>query len=74
MKKYLKRQFLPPDYQELFYQKYQNYKQLGNSVFDFTNEFHRLRSYLDLNEPKAYNISRYMMGLPWANRERLSFF
>ena len=72
MKKYLKRQFLPPDHQELLYEKYQNCKQLGSSVFDFTNEFYHLRSYLDLNEPEAFNISRYMMGLRWAIRERLS--
>ena len=72
MKKYLKRQFLPPDHQELLYEKYQNCKQLGSSVFDFTNEFYRLRSYLDLNEPEAFNISRYMMGLRWDIRERLS--
>ena len=72
MKKYLKRQFLPPDYQELLYQKYESSKQLGKSVSEFTNEFYRLGSYLDLNEPEAYNISRYMIGLCWAIRERLS--
>ena len=72
MKKYLKRQFLPPHYQELLYEKYKNFKQLGNSVSEFTNEFYRLRSYLDLNEPEAYIISRYMMGLRWEIRERLS--
>ena len=63
---------MPPDYHELLYQKYQNCKQLGNSVSEFTNEFYRLQSYLDLIEPEAYNISMYMMGLRWAIRERLS--
>ena len=29
MRKYLKRQFLPPDYQDLVYQEYQNCKQLA---------------------------------------------
>ena len=72
MKKYLKRQFLPPDYKELLYEKYENFKQLGNFVSEFTNKFYHLRSYLDLNEPEAYNISKYMMGLRWAIRERLS--
>ena len=38
MKKYLKRQFLPPDYKELLYEKYENLKQLG-SVSEFTNKF-----------------------------------
>ena len=58
MKKYLK--------------KYKNFEQLGNSVSEFINEFYRLRSYLDLNEPKAYNNSRYMMGLRCEMRERIS--
>ena len=56
MNEYFKRNFLPPDHQELLYHKYKNYKQLGNSVFDFTNEFYRLRSYLDFNETEASNI------------------
>ena len=30
MKVYLKRQFLPPDYKELLYEKYENFKQLGS--------------------------------------------
>ena len=69
MKKYLKRQFLPPHYQEHLYEKYENFKQIGNSVSEFTNEFYHLQSYLDLNEPEAYIISRYVMGLRWAIRE-----
>ena len=36
MKKYLKRQFLPSNYQEIVYQKYENCKQFGNSVSDYT--------------------------------------
>ena len=43
MKKYLKRQFVSPHYQELLYEKYENFKQLGNSVSEFTNEFYRPR-------------------------------
>ena len=72
MKKHLKRQFLPPDYHEIVYQKYENCRQFGNSVSDYTKEFSRLRSYLDFNESEAYSISRYKMGLRWAICKRLS--
>ena len=72
MKKYLKRKFLPADYQEFVYQIYENCKQLGNSVSDFTKEFYCLQLYLDFNESEAYNISRYMMGFHWVIRKRLS--
>ena len=43
MKKYLKRPFLPSDYKEIVYHKYENCKQFGNSVADYTKEFYRLQ-------------------------------
>ena len=53
MKKYLKRQFLPPDYRDLMFQEFLNCKQIGNSV----------AVYLDFNESEEYSISRYKNGL-----------
>ena len=72
MKKYLKRQFLPPDYQDLVYQEYQNCKQLGNFFSVYTRKFYHLQSYLDFNESEEYDISRYKNGLRLAIRERVS--
>ena len=72
MKKYLKRQFLPPDYQDLVYQEYLNCKQSGNSIAVYTKRFYRLQSYLDFNESEEYCISRYKKGLCWAISESLS--
>ena len=72
MKKYLKRQFLPPDYKDLVYQEYLNCKQLGNSIATYTKKFYHLQSYLDFNILEEYSISRYKIGLCWAIRERLS--
>ena len=43
MKKYLKRQFLPPDYKDLLYQEYLNFKQLGDSIANYTKKFYRLQ-------------------------------
>ena len=71
MKKYLKRQFLLPDYKDLVYQEYLNCKQLGNSIATYTKKFYRLQSYLDFNVLEEYSISRYKNGLCWAIRERL---
>ena len=72
MKKYLKRQFLPPDYQDLVYQEDQNCKQLGDSTAVYTKKFYRLQSYLDFNESEEYSISRYKNGLRWSNKKKLS--
>ena len=71
MKKYLKRQFLPPDYKDLVYLEYLYFKQLGNSIATYTKKFYRLQSYLDFNVLEEYSISRYKNGLCWAIRERL---
>ena len=72
MKKYMKRKFLPPDYQELMFKKFLSCKQLCNSVAVYTKEFYHLQSYIDLNESEAYSISRYKMGLRWIIKKRLS--
>ena len=72
MKKYLKRQFLPPDYQDLVFQEYQNCKQLGDSIDVYTNKFYRLQSYLDFNESEEYSISKYKNGLRWSIKKKLS--
>ena len=72
MKKYLKRQFLPPDYQDLLYQEYQNCKQLGDSIAVYTKKFCRLQSYLDFNIAEEYIISRYKNGLRCSIKRKLS--
>ena len=72
MKKYLKRQFLPPDYQDLLYQEYQNCKLLGDSIAIYTKKFCRLQSYLDFNIAEEYSISRYKNGLRWSIKRKLS--
>ena len=69
-KKYLKRQFLPLDYQDLVYQEY--CKQLGDSTAVYTKNFYRLQSYLDFNESEEYSISRYKNGLCWSIKKKLS--
>ena len=72
MKKLLKTQFLPPDYEQILYQQYKNYKQLSRSISAYTEEFYCLQTRLDLNESKAYSISRYKNGLQWDIKEKLS--
>ena len=72
MKKLMKTRFLPPDYEQILYQQYQNCKQLSRSISAYTEEFYRLQTRLDLNESEAYSISRYKNGLRWDIEEKLS--
>ena len=72
MKKLIKTRFLPPDYEQILYQQYQNCKQLSRFISAYIEEFYRLQTRLDLNESEAYSISRYKNGLRWDIEEKLS--
>ena len=72
MKKLLKNRFLPPDFEQVLYQQFQSCRQGNRSVPQYTEEFYRLKTRLDLNESEAFSIARYKEGLKWEIEERLA--
>ena len=58
MKKLLKNCFLPLDFEQVLYQQFQKYRQGNRSVPQYTEEFYRLKTRLDLNESEAFSIDR----------------
>ena len=72
MKKLLKNHFLPPDFEQVLYQKFQSCPQGNRSFPQYTEEFYRLKTRLDLNESEAFSIARYKEGLKWEIEDRLA--
>ncbi|KAI0507351.1 hypothetical protein KFK09_013473 [Dendrobium nobile] len=63
MKQLLRAQFLPTDFEQILYMRYQHCTQGTRSVSEYTEEFHRLSARNDLNESPNQLVARYIGGL-----------
>ena len=63
MKQLLRRKFLPADWEQILYQKYQNCQQKYKTVAEYVDEFYRLSARNNLNESKVQLVSRFLSGL-----------
>ncbi|XP_022019723.1 uncharacterized protein LOC110919773 [Helianthus annuus] len=74
MKKCLRCNFLPHNFQRLMYQRLQNLKQGAKSVDDYTTEFYQLIARNDIQEPEEQLVSRYIGGLRVQIMESVNLF
>ncbi|KAJ0885239.1 putative nucleotidyltransferase, Ribonuclease H [Helianthus annuus] len=74
MKKCLRSNFLPHNFQRLMYQRLQNLKQGAKSVDDYTTEFYQLIARNDIQEPEEQLVSRYIGGLRVQIMEAVNLF
>ncbi|GKB44092.1 reverse transcriptase domain-containing protein [Tanacetum coccineum] len=63
MKKCMRANFIPHNYQRQMYQRLQNLKQGSKSVEDYTTEFYQLIARNDIQETEDQFVSRYIGGL-----------
>ncbi|KAK9133615.1 hypothetical protein Scep_013143 [Stephania cephalantha] len=63
MKKHLRDEFLPYNFQRLMYQRLQNLRQGGKSIDDYTTEFHQLVAKNELQETNDQLVARNIGGL-----------
>ena len=63
MKKMLKRDFLPPDYEQILFQQYQRCHQGVRLVHEYTAELMRLAESNDLRESEGQQAAKYLEGL-----------
>ncbi|KAI3505941.1 hypothetical protein L1887_28268 [Cichorium endivia] len=63
MKKCLRSNFLPHNFQRMMYQRLQNLKQGPKSVDDYTTEFYQLIARNDIQETEEQLVARYIGGL-----------
>ncbi|CAA0815048.1 F-box associated ubiquitination effector family protein, partial [Striga hermonthica] len=70
----VEREFVPFNFDSLVYQQLQNLRQGTRSVNEYTTEFHRLLTRVDLHETRNQLVSRYVGGLRTAIRDMLNMF
>lgn len=63
MKRLMKERFLPPNYEQTLYNRYQNCRQGSWTVADFVQEFHRLGARTNLAGNEQHLSARFVGGL-----------
>ncbi|XP_020677817.1 uncharacterized protein LOC110096287 [Dendrobium catenatum] len=71
MKQLLRGHFLPTDYEQMLYLKYQHCTQGNRSVSEYTEEFYSLSARNDLNETTNQLVARYIGGLKDSIQDKL---
>ena len=63
MRKLWKKDFLPPNYEQILFQQYQRCHQDVRSIHEYTAEFMRLAERNDLSESEGQQAARHLEGL-----------
>ncbi|KAI0496820.1 hypothetical protein KFK09_023144 [Dendrobium nobile] len=71
MKQLLRAQFLPTDYEQILYMRYQHCEQGSRSVSEYTEEFNRLSARNNLSESANQLVARYIGGLKESIQDKL---
>ncbi|XP_028553218.1 uncharacterized protein LOC114580290 [Dendrobium catenatum] len=71
MKQLLRAHFLPTDYEQMLYLRYQHCVQGSRTVNDYTEEFYRLSARNNLNKNTNQMVARYIGGLKDAIQDKL---
>ncbi|PKU83803.1 hypothetical protein MA16_Dca010896 [Dendrobium catenatum] len=71
MKQLLRAQFLPTDFEQILYMRYQHCAQGLRTVSEYTEEFNRLSARNDLHESTTQLVARYIGGLKESIQDKL---
>ncbi|PKU85457.1 hypothetical protein MA16_Dca003197 [Dendrobium catenatum] len=71
MKQLLRAQFLPTDFEQILYMRYQHCMQGTRTVSEYTEEFNRLSARNDLQESGTQMVARYIGGLKESIQDKL---
>ncbi|XP_073263062.1 uncharacterized protein [Populus alba] len=72
MRRLLRFRYLPPDYEQILFQQYQDCRQGNRAVQAYVEEFHRLSSRNNLMETDAQQVARFIGGLRLNIQDRVS--
>ncbi|KAL5548134.1 hypothetical protein UlMin_003365 [Ulmus minor] len=60
MKQLMNEHFLPPDYEQTLFSRYQHCRQAYRTVSEYVTEFHKLAARIDIRESENQKISRFI--------------
>lgn len=63
MRKLMIEHFLPPDYEQTLFSRYQHCRQANRTIHEYVIEFHKLVARVDVRETENQKISRFIDGL-----------
>jgi len=72
MRRLLQAKYLPPDYEQILFQQYQDCRQGNRTVQAYIEEFHKLSSCNNLSETDAQQVNRFVGGLRLTIQNRVS--
>ncbi|KAG6747366.1 hypothetical protein POTOM_049769 [Populus tomentosa] len=72
MRRLLRYRYLPPDYDQILFQQYQDCRQGARTIQAYVEEFHRLSSRNNLLETDAQQVARFVGGLRMNIQDRVS--
>ena len=72
MEKRLREKFLPMDYSQTLFRRFQNLKQNLSSVQDYTDEFYKLSMRIEHQENNEQMAARYVNGLKFSIQDELN--
>ena len=72
MKKKMREKFLPMDYSQTLFRRFQNLKQNLSSMQDSTNEFYKLSMHIEHQENHEQMAATYVNGLKFSIQDELS--
>jgi hypothetical protein len=72
MRRLLRYRYLPPDYEQILFQQYQDCRQGNRTVQAYVEEFHRLSSRNNLLKTNAQQVARFIGGLRINIQDRVS--
>ncbi|XP_013704463.1 uncharacterized protein LOC106408194 [Brassica napus] len=63
LKKYMRKTFIPFNFERLLFQKFHNIRQGSRSVEDYSNEFYQILTRVDIQDSEDQLVARYIAGL-----------
>ena len=63
LKKHMRKTFIPYNFERLLFQKFHNIRQGNRSVEDYSTEFYKMMTQIDIHDSEDQLVARFIAGL-----------